>query len=138
MKLVSGGADSTVGISGPSAALEAPLKASAGAIGLNIATRQVDEAAGRTQVANGDLDALLVGDGQQIKVVVKKNLDDKLSTPSTCWPASSRSARRSAGSAATRSGSAQRWPVRRSTSSHFSRRIPTSRNNSRSASSPGS
>jgi ABC-2 type transport system permease protein len=79
MKLVSGGADSTVGVSGPSAALEAPLKASAGAIGLNIATRQVDEAAGRTQVANGDLDALLVGDGQQIKVVVKKNLDDKLS-----------------------------------------------------------
>jgi ABC-2 type transport system permease protein len=79
MKFVSGGADDTVGLAGPTTALEAPLKASAGAIGLNIATRQVDEAAGRAQVENGDLDALLVGDGQRIRVVVKKNLDDKLS-----------------------------------------------------------
>ena len=78
MKLVSGGSDATIGLSGPSTALEAPLKASAGAIGLNIGTRTVDERAGRSQVADGDLDALLVGDGTRLRVVVKKNLDDKL------------------------------------------------------------
>jgi ABC-2 type transport system permease protein len=78
MKLVSGGTDATVGLSGPSAALEAPLRASAGAVGTTIDIRKVDEAAGPNQVSNGDLDAVLVGDGQQIHVVVKKKLDDKL------------------------------------------------------------
>ncbi|GAA3065237.1 ABC transporter permease [Actinokineospora globicatena] len=78
MKFVSGGSDATVGVSGGSVALEAPLKATATAIGQTIDTRQVDEAAGRAQVDNGELDALLVGDGGKIVVVVKKEIDDKL------------------------------------------------------------
>lgn len=78
MKLVQGGTDVTIGVSGPSQALEAPIRASASAVGTTIDVRKVDEAAGRNQVADGDLDAVLVGDGQQIRVVVKKKLDDKL------------------------------------------------------------
>jgi ABC-2 type transport system permease protein len=78
MRFATGGADVTVGISGQNAALEAPLRATAGALDLRIDTRRVDEAAGRTQVADGDLDALLVGDGQRVRVVVKKNLDKNL------------------------------------------------------------
>ncbi|GLW92903.1 ABC transporter permease [Actinokineospora globicatena] len=78
MKFVSGGSDATVGVSGGSVALEAPLKATATAIGQTIDTRQVDEAAGRAQVDSGELDALLVGDGGKIVVVVKKEIDEKL------------------------------------------------------------
>jgi ABC-2 type transport system permease protein len=79
MKLVGGGADATVGVTGASTALQRPLEASAKAIGMSVATKPVtDENAGRAQVADGDLDALLVGDGQQIRVVVKKQLDGKL------------------------------------------------------------
>ena len=78
MRFATGGADITVGISGQNAGLEAPLRATAGALDLRIDTRTVDEAAGRTQVANGDLDALLVGDGQRVRVVVKKDLDKNL------------------------------------------------------------
>jgi ABC-2 type transport system permease protein len=79
MKLASGGVDDTVGVVGQNAALEAPLRASAGAVGRSVDVRHVpDEAAGRTQVAEEDLDALLVGDGQQLRVVVRKDLDDNL------------------------------------------------------------
>ncbi|SES09798.1 ABC transporter permease [Actinokineospora terrae] len=78
MKFVAGGSDATVGVSGGSVALEAPLKATATSIGQTIDTRQVDEAAGRAQVDSGDLDALLVGDGSKIVVVVKKEIDEKL------------------------------------------------------------
>ncbi|HEV8561968.1 MAG TPA: ABC transporter permease [Actinophytocola sp.] len=79
MKLVGGGADATVGVTGASTALQQPLEASAKAIGMSVATKTVtDESTGRTQVADGDLDALLVGDGQKIRVVVKKQLDGKL------------------------------------------------------------
>lgn len=78
MKVGTGGADVTLGVTGPNAALEAPLRATAQALDLSIATRQVDESAGRAQVADGDLDALLVGDGQRVRVVVQKEIDDKL------------------------------------------------------------
>jgi ABC-2 type transport system permease protein len=79
-KLLSGaGADTTVGVTGPTAALSAPLQASAKAIGESVATTQVaDEAAGRAKVSDGSLDALLVGDGKNVEVVVKKDLDGKL------------------------------------------------------------
>ncbi|WP_158893916.1 ABC transporter permease [Amycolatopsis anabasis] len=79
MKLISGGSDATVGVTGPASSLAAPLEATAKTIDQNVATKQVpDEAAGRQQVADGSLDALLVGDGTRIEVVVKKDLDGKL------------------------------------------------------------
>jgi ABC-2 type transport system permease protein len=79
MKFVGGGVDAKVGVVGPATALARPLEASAKAIGESVEARTVqDEQAGRDQVAGGDLDALLVGDGQRIRVVVKKQLDDKL------------------------------------------------------------
>jgi ABC-2 type transport system permease protein len=44
-----------------------------------VTTRTVtDDAAGRADVANGKLDALLIGDGTQVSVVVKKDVNDKL------------------------------------------------------------
>jgi ABC-2 type transport system permease protein len=79
MKFVGGGVDATVGLTGPSTALQQPLQDSAKAVGISIETRTVpDERAGRDQVSGGDLDALLVGDGDSVRVVVKKQLDDKL------------------------------------------------------------
>jgi hypothetical protein len=78
MKLVSGGVDATVGFTGPATSFQHPFEASAKAIGVSVETKTVpDENAGRAQVAGGDLDALLVGDGRTIRVVVKKKLDDK-------------------------------------------------------------
>ncbi|CRK61407.1 Putative ABC iron siderophore transporter, fused permease and ATPase domains [Alloactinosynnema sp. L-07] len=79
MKLVGGGADATVGFTGGATQLEAPLKATAESIGQNIDTRSVpDEAAARKQVEDQSLDALIVGDGSKIVVVVKKDIDDSL------------------------------------------------------------
>ncbi|SDI49946.1 ABC-2 type transport system permease protein [Actinokineospora alba] len=79
MKLASGGSDSTVGLTGGSTSLSAPLKATADSIGQSIETREIhDEAAGRRQVDDGTLDALLVGDGSNVVVVVKKDIDGKL------------------------------------------------------------
>ena len=79
MKLVGGGVDATVGFAGPATSMQQPLEASAKAVGVSVETRTVpDENAGRAQVAGGDLDALLVGDGRTIRVVVKKKVDDKL------------------------------------------------------------
>lgn len=79
MKLVGGGSDSTVGLTGGSTSLAAPLKATAESIGQSIETREIhDEPAGRRQVDDGTLDALLVGDGSNIVVVVKKDIDEKL------------------------------------------------------------
>ncbi|WP_018683358.1 ABC transporter permease [Actinokineospora enzanensis] len=79
MKFVStNGSDATVGVSGGATALSAPLKGTAAAIGQTVDVEQVDEAAGRDQVAKGDLDALLVGDGTTVTVVVKKDIDQKL------------------------------------------------------------
>ncbi|HEU5475726.1 MAG TPA: ABC transporter permease [Actinophytocola sp.] len=79
MKLVDGGADATVGVTGQTAALQGPLTATGAALEQDIEIRTVpDEAAGRAQVADDSLDALLIGDGQRIQVVVKKELDGSL------------------------------------------------------------
>jgi ABC-2 type transport system permease protein len=80
MKLVGGGgADATVGLTGPSVALENSLKASAGAVGQSLDVKTVsDEEAGRKQVADGDLDALITAGAQGLKVVVKEDLDGGL------------------------------------------------------------
>ncbi|MGW5054875.1 ABC transporter permease [Actinokineospora sp. NPDC004072] len=79
MKLISGGSDATVGLLGPTASLEQPLKATATTIGRTIDTRAVtDEAAGRADLAAGDLDALLVPSGDTFAVVVQQDLDGSL------------------------------------------------------------
>jgi ABC-2 type transport system permease protein len=79
MKLVSGGADATVGFTAQTKALQAPLQASAAQIGESLDTADVpDEATGRARVADGTLDALLIGDGQRVQVVVRKELDNSL------------------------------------------------------------
>ncbi len=75
----SGHSDATVGVTGQTASLSAPLSASAKSLGQTVATRTVpDEATGRAEVNSGKLDALLVGDGSTVQVVVKKDLDTKL------------------------------------------------------------
>ncbi|GIH15378.1 ABC transporter permease [Rugosimonospora africana] len=75
----SGHSDFTVGVTGQTSSLSAPLSASAKSIGQSVATNTVpDEATGRDEVKSGKLDALLVGDGRTVQVVVKKDLDTKL------------------------------------------------------------
>ncbi|HET9141119.1 ABC transporter permease [Actinophytocola sp.] len=79
MKFVGGGADASVGVTGQTAQLREALARSGTAIGTNIDVREVaDEAAGRAQVADDSLDALLVGDGSRIQVVVRNELDGSL------------------------------------------------------------
>lgn len=78
MKIVGDGSDATVGVTRQTAALAEPLKATAASIGQDVDTREVDEEKGRAEVADESLDALLVGDGGSIRVVVKKDLDDTL------------------------------------------------------------
>lgn len=80
MKLVGGGSDATVGVTSQNSALAAPIKTAASQIGQNVDTKTVDEKAGRAQVADGTLDALVVGDGSdgKLRVVVKKDLDGNL------------------------------------------------------------
>lgn len=80
MKLIGGGgSDATVGFTAPNAGLAAPLQVSAKAVGQDVATQQVtDEARGRDDVRDGSLDALLIGDGNQVQVVVKQELDKNL------------------------------------------------------------
>ncbi len=78
MKL-SGGSDETVGVTQETQALAEPLKATAGQIGQTIDTKVVSEEEGRQQVADGSLDALIIGgaDGP-LRVVVEKDLDGGL------------------------------------------------------------
>jgi ABC-2 type transport system permease protein len=78
MKLVSGGSDATVGLTPQNAALAEPLKTVSSSIGESVDTTEVSEEDGRAQVADESLDALLVGDGSELRVVVKKDLDDGL------------------------------------------------------------
>jgi ABC-2 type transport system permease protein len=73
-----GGSDSTVGLVGRDAAVAAPLKATGTALGQTVTTRTMSEANGRQQIRDGTLDAFLATDGQQLTVVVNKNLDGKL------------------------------------------------------------
>src|ERR1044072_9538532 len=56
-----------------------PFAASAESIGESVDTKTVsDEQQGRDQVSDGSLDALVIGDGQSVHVVVKKDLDGSL------------------------------------------------------------
>ena len=74
-----GGTRFTVGVTQSTAVLAEPLKASGKSIDQTITTPQVsDEATGRAQVDSGKLDALLIGDGTTVHVVVKRDLDPKL------------------------------------------------------------
>jgi ABC-2 type transport system permease protein len=78
-KLIGGGSDATVGFTQENAALAQPFKAVASSIGESVDTKTVSgEQAGRDQVADSSLDALVVGDGKTVRVVVKKDLDDNL------------------------------------------------------------
>ena len=73
-------AGATVGLTGPSTALAAPLRASAQRIGETVTTSDVpDQATGVQQVRDGKLDALLVdAGGGHLRVVVHQNLDTNL------------------------------------------------------------
>jgi ABC-2 type transport system permease protein len=81
MKFAGGGSDATVGVTSQTSALAEPLRAAASRIGENVEVKTVDEEDGRSQVADGSLDALLVGDGGAdgtLRVVVEKDLDGNL------------------------------------------------------------
>lgn len=80
MKLIGGGSDATVGITSQAGPLAEPIKVAARQVGQDVDVKTVDEKAGRQQVVDGSLDALVVGDGSdgRLRVVVKKDLDDSL------------------------------------------------------------
>ncbi|MCA1655192.1 MAG: ABC transporter permease [Pseudonocardiaceae bacterium] len=78
MKIVGGGSDATVGVTQGTRVLAGPLEATGRQLGQSIDTKTVDEQAGRAQVADGSFDALLVGDGTELRVVVEKDLDENL------------------------------------------------------------
>ena len=81
IKLVNGGggSDFTVGVTAQTTSMSAPLIASGKSIDESITIATVsDEATGRAEVKSGKIDALLVGDGTSVQVVVKKDLDSKL------------------------------------------------------------
>jgi ABC-2 type transport system permease protein len=76
-KLVGGSSASDIGVLDPSTA--APLRSVASALGEDVNTRTVpNQATGERQVRDGDLDALVVGSGASLGVVVKKNVPDDL------------------------------------------------------------
>jgi len=78
LKLIGNTSGTTVGYTPANAALSAPLQASGKAVGKDIEVKEVpDEQAGRDQVADGSLDALLIGDGTAVRVLVKEDLDDQ-------------------------------------------------------------
>lgn len=80
MKLVGGGSDATVGVTSQAEALGEPIKVAARQVGQTVDVKTVDEKAGRQEVVDGSLDALVIGDGSDgaLRVVVKKDLDDSL------------------------------------------------------------
>lgn len=79
MKLISNTAGTTIGVTEPNVELAEPLKAAASSIGQTVDTQTVpDEDAGRDQVAEEQLDALVMTDGSQLRVVVKKDIGDSL------------------------------------------------------------
>ena len=81
MKLVGGGgSDATVGVTAQAGPLAEPIKVAARQVGETVDVKTVDEKAGRQQVTDESLDALVVGDGSdgKLRVVVKKDLDDSL------------------------------------------------------------
>ncbi len=80
MKLIGGGSDATLGVTSQSGPLAEPIKVAARQVGQTVDVKTVDENAGRQQVVDGSLDALVIGDGSdgKLRVVVKKDLDDNL------------------------------------------------------------
>jgi ABC-2 type transport system permease protein len=79
MKAIGGGSDATVGFTNETTAMAKPFAATAESIGESVDTKTVsDEQQGRDQVSDGSLDALVIGDGQSVHVVVKKDLDGNL------------------------------------------------------------
>jgi ABC-2 type transport system permease protein len=80
-KLVAGHSSAAfdVGLTPSTAPLAQPLLATAKLVDVQVNTHTVgDEATGRAEVRDGTLDALLVGDGSRVDVVVKKELDSAL------------------------------------------------------------
>jgi ABC-2 type transport system permease protein len=79
-KLLAGGpSTSTVGFTGDSKVLAAPLESVAQAVGERVVTRTVDDrAAGEQLVRTGGLDALVVGPPGAVQVVAKKGVPDHL------------------------------------------------------------
>lgn len=80
MKFVSAtGGETTVGVTSEAQALAEPLEATAANLGLTVTTQSVDsEDSARDLVDEGELDALLVGDGSSISVVVQEEIDSDL------------------------------------------------------------
>lgn len=80
MKLIGGGTDATVGVTPQASALAEPIKVTSRQIGQTVDVKTVDEQAGRSQIADGSLDALVLGDGTdgRLQVVVKKDLSTNL------------------------------------------------------------
>jgi ABC-2 type transport system permease protein len=67
-----------VGVTPAAAPTTSTLVAIAESMHVDLRTHDVDDAAGRRQVRDGNLDALLVGDATAVQVVVKTDLDDGL------------------------------------------------------------
>jgi ABC-2 type transport system permease protein len=69
----------TVGVTNATSPLAGPLRATATAVGEKVSTPSVpDDATGQADIASGKLDALLVGDGSSVQVVVKENVPNAL------------------------------------------------------------
>jgi ABC-2 type transport system permease protein len=78
-KVISGSdSASKVGFVPSAAALAAPVKSIARAVDEEVATSEVDQAAGVQKLRDGDLDALVVGSPTDFRVVVEEDLSDGL------------------------------------------------------------
>jgi ABC-2 type transport system permease protein len=79
-KLAGGGGPSTldVGVTTGASSLTGVLTSTAGTLNVAVRTHEVGDAAGREQVRDGTLDALLATDATPIQVVVKTDLDEGL------------------------------------------------------------
>ncbi len=77
--LISSEDKSKIGLTGQAAGIAQQLQTAGAATGEKIETVTVaDPAQGRSQVENGDLDALLSGNATELKVLVKSELGTKL------------------------------------------------------------
>jgi ABC-2 type transport system permease protein len=81
LKFTGGGGGSTVGYTDANAAAAQALVATGKTVGQEISiVRESDESAGTAAVRDGDIDALLAGSDDDLRVVVKKEIGDDLST----------------------------------------------------------
>jgi len=78
LKLIGGDSGSHVGVTPSAAGLAGPVTAVGRSVGVTVTTSTVDEAAGRQQVLDGDLDALVTGSPTAFQVVVKKDVPKDL------------------------------------------------------------